>query len=377
MRFDTVIIGGGLAGLTAGISLQEAGRSTAIVSTGQNALHFFSGSFESLEEAPERIVDLFARAGIPLHYSPGVRLMPLGTFRPAALSLDDVSLFDKPKFARKVLIVNFQDYQDFFSSFLADGLRHQGIACRIVTPGHLADPSMRVRAGELRSVQIARTMDKFWEKAVQEIRILLKDEDAVILPQVFGLEDPTIPGRIRAGIPARVIFVGTLPPSVPGTRTQRLLKRRYEALGGTYLAGDKVLQARVEGGRVRSVTTRNLGGHILEADHFILATGGYFSKGLKSNPFRVYEPVFGLDVRQEADRSKWYDADFQAEQPYMAFGVETDAALHPLRDGAPLGNLYAVGSVLGATRPELGSGAGLALRSALAAVDQILSPLDL
>jgi glycerol-3-phosphate dehydrogenase subunit B len=52
MRFDTVIVGGGLAGLVAGISLLKAGRKTAIVSTGQNALHFFSGCFESFQEAP-------------------------------------------------------------------------------------------------------------------------------------------------------------------------------------------------------------------------------------------------------------------------------------------------------------------------------------
>ena len=372
MRFDTVIIGGGLAGLVAGISLQKEGRSTAIVSTGQNALHFFSGSFESLEEAPQRLSDLFSGAGIRLHYRPGVRLMPLGTFRPSELSLEDVSLFETPFFARKVLIVSFTGYHDFFTSFLAEGLEKAGMPCRT----HLLDlpeiERLQVSPSEVRSVQIARTMDRIWERVVQEVRAALHDEDAVVLPQVFGLKDTSVPGRIRQGVPARVVFAGTLPPSVPGIRTQALLKRRFELLGGTYLAGDEAVRAVVEGGVVQSISTRNLDSHALQAAHFILATGGFFSKGLRSNPFRVYEPVFGLDVDYPADRNGWYDPAFAADQPYMRFGLKTDAGLHPLLGGESVKNLYAIGSVLGGTRPEFGSGAGLAVRSAFTAVDEIL-----
>ena len=46
MKFDTIIIGGGLSGLTAGIELSRKGQKCLIVSSGQSALHFFSGSFE-------------------------------------------------------------------------------------------------------------------------------------------------------------------------------------------------------------------------------------------------------------------------------------------------------------------------------------------
>ena len=372
MKFDTVIIGGGLASLVAGIRLQNGQRSTAIVSTGQNALHFFSGSFESMEEAGEEMADLFGEAGIGLHYRPGYRLMPMGTFAPSALSLDDISLFPDKKIGNKALIVSFNGYHDFFCSFLAEGLEAQGVACRI----HLLDFQQLARLEqpptEMRTVQMARTMDRIWETVTREIRILLRDEDTVILPQIFGLKDVSVPGRIRQNIPARVVFAGTLPPSVPGIRTQMLLKRRYELLGGTFLAGDLVTGAHVHEGVVHSIVTHNLGNHFIEGSDFILATGAFFSKGLVANPFEIYEPVFSLDVEQAGDRSDWYNADFMKDQPYSGYGVKTDAGLHAIKDSRPLKNLYAAGSIIGATHPELGTGAGLAVRSAFKVTGQIL-----
>jgi glycerol-3-phosphate dehydrogenase subunit B len=56
----------------------------------------------------------------------------------------------------------------------------------------------------------------------------------------------------------------------------------------------------------------------------------------------------------------------------MSFGVKADENLHALKDGQPLKNLYVAGSVLGDNRPEFGTAAGKAIRTALHAADQIL-----
>ena len=379
MRFDTVIIGGGLAGLTAGISLQEAGQKVAIVSAGQNAMHFFSGNFEDAggsASSPtgirERASALFAAAGVRTNAIDGIQLMPMGKFMPVSLTLEDVSVFQEEHIAEKALIVNFTGFHDFYGTFLAEALEKAGTACRIRFVRLPEMEHLRTSPSEMRSVNIARVMDEYWEKAISDIRILLGDEDLIILPQVFGLKDASVLDKIRTALPARVAFVGTMPPSVPGIRTQMLLKRRFEVLGGTFLMGDEVTSAALHEGVVSSITTRNLDTARLFADHFILASGGYFSKGLVATPTQVYEPLFGLDIDYPVERKDWYDADFFAEQPFMDFGVKTDASLHAVKEGEPMKNLFCIGSVLGGTRKEdYGTAAGLAIRTAFAVVDTI------
>lgn len=372
MRFDTVIIGGGLAGLTAGISLQEAGQKVAIVSAGQNAMHFFSGNFEEIGPARERVTALFASAGVRTHSSDGWMLMPMGSMREVSLTLDDVAVFPDKHVAEKALIVNYTGFHDFYGTFLAEALEKNGTSCRIRFVRIPEMEHLRLSPSEMRSVNIARAMDEHWEKVVSDVRLLHKDEDLIILPQVFGLKDLSVLDKIRTAFPARVAFIGTMPPSVPGIRTQMLLKRRFEVLGGTFLMGDEVTSAAMHEGIVSSVTTRNLDTARLFADHFILATGGFFSKGLVSTPTLVNEPLFGLDIDYPEDRNAWYDPDFFADQPYLNFGVKTDESLRAVKDGVPLQNLYAIGSILGNTRKaDYGSAAGLAIRTAFAVADTI------
>ncbi|MBR5699527.1 MAG: anaerobic glycerol-3-phosphate dehydrogenase subunit B [Bacteroidales bacterium] len=395
MRFDTIIIGGGLSGLTAGLRLQKAGQKTAIISAGQNALHFSSGVFGVLKEDSvipeghpythlplekylEEVKPFFLDAGIRLGGDPlknGWRLTPSGTMQEGRFSLEEATLFSAPdEFkATKALIVNIPGFLDFNTAFLADGLAKRGIPARVACLDVPELTSLRTSPSEMRSVNISRVADSVSGKVAEAVKALLKDEDLVILPQVFGLQDAGIPARIAEAIPSRVLFIGTMPPSVPGIRTQLLLKRAYERAGGTFLMGDEAIAPVMDETRVKALRTVNLGEQLLQADHYILASGSFFSKGLASSMQKIYEPLFGLDVEFPDERTQWYDLDFFAPQAYGGFGVVTDEKFRALKAGRVMENLYVAGSVLARTYgQQLGCGGGVAILTALATADNIM-----
>lgn len=117
--------------------------------------------------------------------------------------------------------------------------------------------------------------------------------------------------------------------------------------GATILRGDRVLAGNWNGRRLVSVVTRNLGMQTpLSADIFVLATGKFFSRGLLSDKEHVWEPIFGSDVVSSPDRTRWYDPDFFAPQPFLGYGVLTDESGRILFGGEPAENLYASGEIV-------------------------------
>ena len=414
MKYDTIIIGGGLAGLICGLRLQKAGQNCAIVSSGQSALHFSSGSFDMLgrlpdgtivdkpleameslgenhpysiigkekvaayaAEAPEMLKDL--GIGVTGDASANTwRITPTGERKPSWLTLDDFTPLASrdSKIGDKILIVNILGYLDFNTKFLADSFEKQNSVCRISSIKLDEMERLRKNPSEMRASNIARVIDReeVWTKAAEQIKGMVKDEDTIVLPAVFGLKDPSVPEKIRKSIGVKTVFVATMPPSVPGIRTQMTLKAEFENAGGRFLLGDTVTDAVFgQDGKIESVETANFGDIRMYADNFVLATGSFFSKGMIATPEKVYEPVFGIDLTFGEKREDWFDRNFWNRQDYISYGAKVNSSLNPSIDGMTINNLYVAGSLLGGSNTLYeGSGGGIAIISAMAAADAIL-----
>lgn len=411
MKFDVVIIGGGLAGLTAGIDLTANGKRVAIISAGQSSLHFSSGSFEllgydrhgvpverpldaigqldadhpyrrigmdSIMKNVDKVAPMLEKAGIAVvgsHERNHWRITPMGVFKNAWLSVADyLPLESRDKLPwRKVALINLKGFLDFYPRFIAAGLEPRGVECEIKTVSVKSLDDQRVSATEMRATNIARVLHgEALDQLAKEINAAAGDVDAILFPAVTSFEEMNEMRRLKELVKKPIHFMATMGTSVPGVRTQIRLQKYLRKLGGFYMIGDAVIRGKFTGTRLDAIQTVNFGDDLLEADNFIFAAGSFFSHGLQATPDKIVEPIFDLDVPAPTVRAEWFDTDLFKPQPYMRYGVATDGDFRALRDDKPIDNLYVVGAALGGAESLIeGSGAGVATLSALHVTDKI------
>ncbi|MEY1580759.1 MAG: glycerol-3-phosphate dehydrogenase subunit GlpB [Pseudomonadota bacterium] len=416
MKYDAVVMGGGLAGLICGIRLTQSGLSCAIVSAGQNALHFSSGSLDLLTHLPNgQLVEkplealealseqsphhpysrlgklaviklthqaeaLLQQSGIKLkgssdenHY----RITPLGHKRLTWLSPKSVPTVDLHKKMKmgKIAVVGIEGFLDFQPQMVSDELQREGLAASAYYVHLPLLDRLRENASEFRAINVARWLDRPENMAqiVAEMAPLVAESESIFMPACIGLdsEEPLLELQKQLGKP--IYLLPTLPPSLLGIRLHEALLRQFRRQGGIIMPGDKVTSVNCVGSRIESVMTRNHGDISLKASQFVLATGSFFNNGLVAEFDRVYEPLMHLDLCDIPQRGQWTNKAFFASQPYMAFGVQTDDQLRAQKEGQTFENLYVAGAILGGFDPLTeGCGAGVSLISGLHAAEEII-----
>ena len=413
MKFDNIIIGGGLSGLLCGIALAREGRHVAAIAAGQSTLHFSSGSFDILGyDADGQVVTspfeairqleashpyhLVGLENVPLLATQALRIFtecglsgqggvahnhfrmtPIGSLRPTWFTLDDYLTVQTPQAFpyKKVLLVNVPGFMDFPVSLITEGLHRLGAE---VETALVSVPSLmhrRQSPSEMRSANLAKVLarDKKLQQIAARINKVATEVEAVIMPAIVGMDSQEAVAFIRSRVQKPLHFVSTLPPSVPGVRVQTLLRKHFANLGGVYMLGNTVTGGHVEDGRLRYVETSLLPDERLEAEDFLLATGSFASDGLKSNYERVFEPIFDLDTTAPADRMQWVTSSVFDDQPYRSYGVKVNASMQAQKGGQTISNLYVAGAVLGGhNAAKLADGAGVDMVTALRVAQYIL-----
>lgn len=423
MKYDVIIIGAGIAGYSAGIRCLQAGLKTALISQGQSALHFSSGSIDVLAKLPSgQLVDYpfqgitqlseqepnhpyskvgastcrqalswfqatLQQHGLPLKQqmddSNHWRITPLGTLKATWLSQPYVYQHKKSCDFKRLVLVSIEGYRDFQPPMLQDNLRYlpefSTIPSTIVSISIPGFTELRHNPHELRSIDIARLLKTptAWQAFCDQLTQAASSDDLVILPAIMGNGDGLqLLNKLHSTTGLTLHEVPTMPPSLMGIRIEESLNRTFLSLSGVHLKGDKVCKGEFSHQCLNAIYTKNLTDMPLYADHFVMATGSYFSQGLAANHQGIREPVFELDMSCIQDRKRWRNHDFFAQHPhpFMGFGVTTTASLHPSRQAEVINNLYCCGSMLAGYDPVFeGCGGGVAIATAYHATSQIIT----
>ncbi|MBN1284980.1 MAG: anaerobic glycerol-3-phosphate dehydrogenase subunit B [Anaerolineae bacterium] len=413
-----VVVGAGLAGLTAALAAARCGARVHLVAAGIGKTHISPGFMElldthdPLDAALQAFVDrreddpytlagpdavyaglglvceAAAAHGVPYYMAEQTNLLVAtlpGLTRRAALVPAALAAGALTAGAGETLVVGFKGWRDFYPTVTADNLSMQGFPARAL---YIDLPAHERGNFDEWPVDLARRFERpgFRADVIQQVAHALKGAVRAAFPAVLGFYDHVrVLQVLQTALGVPVFEIPTLPPSVPGMRLYHALCEELLSLGARVAIGPRVTRGVVEGGRVTGVAiaTASTRERIIRGDAVILATGGLLGGGLESDHRgNVWETIFDLPlVGPVGDRAQWFLPELfpaEARHPVHRIGVQADARMRPAagENGAPAG-LYVCGRLLGGYDPlREGSGEGVDIatgyKAAVSAIEDTL-----
>lgn len=422
--WDGIIVGGGLAGLLAGIRASERRKHILMISEGVGSLTYSTGiidfgdvgrlavqekhPYELLGETLVRTSANYFQTLFPDYQGEwGERqevLTPLGSPRGAGMvpkGLNAEALRD----TQRIVLMAPEGMKDFFQEVIKANLERTYPQASVeVYPFHIETFEAWYALGKS-----VTGMDyaKFWRSnlGIVALKDLLTRLDQELNPENLGtnlsqrisVSEKTgeqriagseklvvvFPGlvssfsvslqKVLSEAPFPVVEITAFPPSACGQTLYEKLKQKFRELGGEILVGTGVKRIECQGKVCHKVIVSSKGRDTeFSARTFVLATGGIFGGGIEVTPDSSRETVFELPLFVP---SEWTRAEFLGEQPYAQMGIEVDRELRPIESRSQevvLENVRVVGRMLAHWDPWVEhSGGGVSLASGWFAGDKI------
>lgn len=409
---DLMIIGGGLAGASAALFAANRGISTVLAGN-SSAITFYSGLFDLMAvhpvdkgrywknpwEAIDRLrsdfpdhpysrirskdfrsawkeMDAFLSAANLPYHSDGERnrhiMTSTGSIRPlyaAPMSMEaGIAALAQKKTG---LIVDIKGLRGFSARQIRESLKNSWPDL------HTASLPLPEDRRNIFPEAVARSFENedTRKTMLQHLKRHLGKARSVGFPAVLGIENSdAVLSYLKKELGVPVYEIPTMPPSIPGIRLRNAFERHLPTRGVHRIHEQVFDVSTVDDGRFVFQTGHPDRKTTILSRGAILASGRFFSKGLKAERTHIHETLFDLPVFQPASRSQWHKADFLAPEGHGIHhaGIETDGCFRPIdaRNNPVCRTLFAAGSILAHQDwTRMKCGAGLSIATAYGAVN--------